>query len=204
MRKPHSGGKPPLSKEEDYFRRQETELLEQRRREAEDRAEHLEVKRATGIDDDSVIAELRADGYNRETIPLLHLVPLIQVAWADGEISQNERRHILEAARMHGVEEGNSAHAQLVSWLDTNPGDDFFGRSLKAVRAILHALEPEHRQTRADDLLTLCTKVAAASGGFFGIGQKVSAEERKLLADIAVELDSRHHKAAESVAKEME
>ncbi len=150
------------------------------------------------------MAELRASGYNRETIPLLHLVPLIQVAWADGEISQDERRQILEAARLHGVEEGSSAHGQLVSWLDARPGEDFFRRSLQAIRAILHALEPEHRQTRAADLLTLCTKVAAASGGFFGIGRKVSLEEKQLLAEITAELDNNQHDAMVSVAEEME
>jgi hypothetical protein len=204
MSKLHSGGKPPRSKEEDdYFRRMDAELLEQRKREAEAREEHLEVKRAAGIEDDRVAAELRAAGYNRETIPLLHLVPLIQVAWADGKISQDERRHILEASRLHGVDEGSNAHRQLVSWLDARPDEEFFRRSLRAIRAILHALEPEQRQTRAADLLTLCTKVAAASGGFFGIGRKVSPEEKQRLAEITAELDHDRHDAVVSVTKKM-
>jgi tellurite resistance protein len=203
MRKSHSGTKPPRGHEDDYFRRMDAELVEQRRRQAAAQQEHEEIKRAAGIDDDRLIAELRANGFNRETVPLLHLVPLIQVAWADGEISQEERRHILEAARLHGVEPDSPSHARLESWLDARPEDEFFRKSLRAIRAVLHALEPEHRDTRKADLLTLCTRVAAASGGFFGIGRKVSLEEKQLLAEIAAELDHNRHAAVVRVAEEM-
>lgn len=205
MRRSHSRGRPPRSKEkeDEYFRRKDAELLEERRREAAVRKESAEIKSALGIDDERVVAELRASGYDRETIPLLHLVPLIQIAWADGEISQDERRQILEAARLHGVKEGSSAQGQLVSWLDARPGENFFRGSLQAIRAILHTLDPKHRQTRAADLLTLCTRVAAASGGFFGIGRKVSLEEKQLLAEITAKLANNHHNATESVAEKM-
>ncbi len=203
MRKSHSGTKPPRGNEDDYFRRQNAELMEQRRRQAAAQREHEEIKRAAGIDDDRVAAELRANGFNRETVPLLHLVPLIQVAWADGEISEHERRHIIEAAQLHGVGPDSPAHARLVSWLEQRPGEEFFRKGLRAIRAVLHALEPEHRETRKADLLTLCTRVAAASGGFFGIGRKVSLEEKQLLAEITAELDSNRHRAVLDVARKI-
>lgn len=199
------GGTPPHSreKEEDYFRRREAELLEEIRRKKAARKEREEIGRAAGIDDERVAAELSACGYSRETIPLLHLVPLIQVAWADGKISEDERRHILEASRLHGIEDGSGAARQLASWLESKPGEEFFRRSLRAIRAILQALEPQSGKPRTNDLLTLCLKVASASGGLFGIGRKVSREENNLLAEIAAELDSSHHSAAVQVAEKM-
>ncbi|MGE5569480.1 MAG: hypothetical protein ACM3S5_10640 [Rhodospirillales bacterium] len=198
-------GRPPVSREmeEEYFRRREAELLEAKRREAAAKKELEEIGRAAGINDERVVAELSACGYNRETIPLLHLVPLIQVAWADGEISEEERRHIHEASRLHGIEDGSAAGRQLASWLESKPSEEFFRRSLKAIRAILQALEPESGKARANDLLSLCLKVASASGGFFGFGRKVSREEQELLEQIAAELDSHHHTAAVQVAEKM-
>jgi len=190
-------------REEEYFRRKEAKLLEAKRREAAAKKEREEIGRAVGINDEKVVAELFACGYNRETIPLLHLVPLIQVGWADGSISEEERRHILEAARLHGIEEGSAAGQQLASWLESKPSEELFRRSLKAIRTILQALEPESGQARANDLLSLCLRVANASGGFFGFGRKVSREERELLEQIAAELDSHHHNAAVQVAEKM-
>jgi hypothetical protein len=42
-------------------------------------------------------------GYVPETVMLLHLVPLVQMAWADGGVSNPERALIVEAARAPGI-----------------------------------------------------------------------------------------------------
>jgi len=193
------------AKEEEYFRRRDAELLRESKRKQEALEEHEHIKRETGITDDEVVAELKADGYDRETIRLLHLAPLIQVAWAHGDkVPVEERRHILEAAKMHGVAPGSRAHERLTSWLEVRPSDQFFRKSLRAIRAILHSLEPEHREIRKLDLLALCTKVAQASGGFFGLGSRISAREKALLAEITAELERTHGDAAARMAARMQ
>ena len=191
------------SKEEEYFRRRDAELLRESKRKQEALEEHEHIKREAGIKDDEVVAELKADGYDRETIRLLHLAPLIQVAWAH-KVHAEERRLILEAAKMHGVAPGSRAHERLTSWLEVRPSDQFFRKSLRAIRAILHSLEPEHRETRKLDLLALCTKVAQASGGFFGLGSRISAREKALLAEITAELERTHGEAAARMAARMQ
>ena len=192
------------SKEEEYFRRRDAELLRESKRKQEALEEHEHIKRETGLTDDEVVAELKADGYDRETIRLLHLAPLIQVAWAHGKVHAEERRHILEAAKMHGVAPGSRADERLTSWLEVRPSDQFFRKSLRAIRAILHSLEPEHRETRKLDLLALCTKVAQASGGFFGLGSRISAREKALLAEITAELEKTHGEAAARMTARMQ
>jgi hypothetical protein len=182
MRKTRLGNEPGRLKVDEYFRRKDAELIRDLKRKEAAHQERAEMKQVAGIADDHVVAELQASGYDRETVRVLHLVPLLQVAWADGEISKEERLHILEAARLHGVEPDSRAHRRLESWLEHRPGDDFFRQSLRAVRAVLHAMEPEQKHTRKLGLLALCTKVASASGGFFGLGSKISAAERALLA----------------------
>jgi hypothetical protein len=199
MRKVKLGKEAPRLKEEHYFLRQDAELIRELRRKEAERQERAGLKQAAGIPDDHLVAELHASGYDRETVRVLHLVPLLQVAWADGEISKEERLHILEAARLHGVEPDSRGFKRLVFWLDHRPGDAFFRKSLRAVRAVLHAMEPEQKHARKLSLLSLCTKVASASGGFFGLGSKISAVERALLAEIASEVEHAHGDAAKQV-----
>jgi hypothetical protein len=183
-----------------YFRRKDAELIQDLKVKEAAHKERAEIKQAAGITDDHVGAELQACGYDRETVRVLHLVPLLRVAWVDGEISREEKQHILEAARLHGVEPDSRAHRRLESWLEHQPGDEFFRKSLRAVRAVLHAMEPEQKHAQRFGLLSLCMKVAAASGGFFGLGSKISAAERALLTEIASELAQAHSSAAKLVA----
>ena len=49
-----------------------------------------------------------------------------------------------------------------------------------------HTNEPS--SLTADDLVGFSEKIAAASGGVFGLINKISAEERALLAKIAADL----------------
>jgi tellurite resistance protein len=204
MRKTRLASQPGRLMEEGFFRRQDAELIRELKRRAAAQEERAHIRQTLGIADDHLVAELQASGYDRETVKVLHLVPLLQVAWADGEISKAEKRHILEAARLHGVEPDSRAYRRLVSWLEHRPGDAFFRKSLRAVRAVLHALEPEQRQARRRGLLTLCTRVASASGRFFGLGSGISAVERALLAEIAAEVEQSHGGAAQQVAAEIQ
>jgi hypothetical protein len=200
MRKTKHVDAPGRAKEDVYFRRKNAELIRDLKMKEAAHKERAEIKQAAGIADDHVVAELQACGYDRETVRVLHLVPLLRVAWADGEISKEEKQHILEAARLHGVEPESRAHRRLESWIEHQPGDEFFRKSLRAVRAVLHAMEPEQKHARRFGLLSLCMKVAAASGGFFGLGSKISGAERALLAEIASELAQAHGSAAKLVA----
>jgi tellurite resistance protein len=204
MRKTRVVHEPGRRKEEQHFRRQETELIQELRRKEAAKREHAEIRQVAGLPDDHDVAELKASGFDRETIRVLHLVPLLEVAWADGKISKEERLHILEAARLHGVEPDSRAHRSLASWLEHRPGKDFFRKSLRAIRAVLHTMEPEQKQARKLSLLSLCTKVAVASGGFFGLGSKISAAERALLAEISSEVGHAHGPAAKLLAAKIQ
>lgn len=203
MRKPKSDVDQARTKEDAYFHARDAELIQQMKQKEAAQKQHAELKQASGIADDALVAELRACGYDRETVKVLHLVPLLQVAWADGEIAKEEREHILEAARAHGVEPESRAYKRLESWLDQRPADAFFRKSLRAVHAMLHALEPEHKHNRKIGLLQLSQKVAAASGGFLGIGSKVSAAERAVLAELTSEIERAHGEAAKAMAESL-
>jgi len=173
------------SLEDEYFHRKEKELIEKLRQRTAAEAGRKELSEATGIPDEEILKTLQELGYTRETVALLHFVPLLQVAWADNSVSRQERDMILEAATLHGVEKDSAAYNQLTDWLDNRPSDQFFENTLRVIGAFL-----DHAPTSAGTpdergLLDKATRVAEASGGILGFGNKVSGEEQALLGKIA-------------------
>jgi hypothetical protein len=174
--------------EEDYFRRKEKELIEKMRSRAQADAERRRLGDHTGVADEEVLRDLQDLGYTPETVSLLHLVPLIQTAWAEGNVSAGERDLIVRAARARGVEANSTADQQLHRWLTNRPSQELFEKTLRAIRAILAARSPEERAESERDLLSLCTAIASASGGIVGFGA-VSNDERQILKHITQELE---------------
>jgi len=144
----------------------------------------------TGVADEEVLRDLQDLGYTPETVMLLHLVPLIQTAWAEGDVSQKERDLIVKAARSRGIEAGSPPDQQLNVWLVRRPSDEFFEKTLRAIRTVLEAQPADARTASEKDLLSLATAIAAASGGIVGF-HAVSDEERQILAHISDELKKR-------------
>lgn len=175
--------------EEEYFHRKERELLEKMSYRQRLESDGKQMTAIMGISDKEILDDLQALGYNRETVNLLYLVPLIQIAWTDGGVVKRERERILAVAKIHGIEEGSPAFRQLTDWLDNRPSQDFFEKTLLIIHHILEAKSPENRNASRDDLVSYCTDIAAASGGILGFGSKISESERLLLEQIASELD---------------
>lgn len=109
------------SKEDEYFLRTESELLEKVRVRAAKAAERRALGEYHGVEDEEILKAFEEAGYDRETVQILHLVPILQVAWVDGEISKAERAEILKIAAARNVAEGSPAYEKLLSWLETPP-----------------------------------------------------------------------------------
>jgi hypothetical protein len=174
--------------EEEYFHRREQELIEKLRQRAEEEAGRQRLAEKTGVADKEILEDLLALGYTPDTLTLLHLVPLVRVAWSEGGVSTRERDLIVEAARKHGVDAGSDGDRMLAGWLEAPPSEAFFEKTLRAVVAILHAQPPDVREAGERDLLSYCSAIASASGGILGFG-KVSEDERQVLARITQELE---------------
>lgn len=136
-----------------------------------------------------LIDALHAMGIGPENHRLVALLPLVQVAWADGEVQHRERMRILESAHEFGVTAG--AQSLLESWLTTRPSEAFFADA----RTLLVMLVRRHSGVGADlpadtvdQVQALCLRVASAAGGLFDRMFTVSAEERAALATITAHL----------------
>jgi hypothetical protein len=181
------------TQEEEYFRRQEQELIAKLQQRGREEAARTRMAERTGVADEEILKDLLALGYTPETVMLLHLVPLLQMAWAEGDVSDRERDLIIEAARARGIEKDSPADTQLATWLASRPSDEFFDRTLRAIGAILQTRPAEERDANERDLLSRLTAIASASGGILGFG-RVSPQEQQVLARISHEMERTHGK----------
>ena len=169
--------------EDDYFRKRDNELIDRMRRQAEPTDTRQRLSQRVGVADDDVLQRLEAIGFSEDTAVLLHVVPLVHIAWTEGAISPRAVNRIFEAARDHGIEESSKAERQLWEWLKTRPSDTLFDEALLALWSVLQQRAHLERERYANSLLERCTAIASASGGVLGFG-KISRREREVLERI--------------------
>ena len=115
--------------EEDYFRKRDRELIEKMRKASVAEDARREMSSRTGLQDPAMLQELEALGFTPDTVALLPLVPLVQMAWAEGGVSDAERKLIVKLARVRRIEEGSAADRQLAGWLSARPDPQVFARA---------------------------------------------------------------------------
>lgn len=139
-----------------------------------------ELRKASGMTDDAVLDQLVALGLSGNTIAALSLVPLIQVAWADGLIQDRERAAILQGAHGKGLEQGSAGYELLETWLERRPGDELFTAWESYIRALAGQLNDEQNRLLRNQIVGFAKLVAAAAGGLLGFGKVSSAEDEVL------------------------
>ncbi len=171
-----------MTEEENYIKQKEIDKLHAERRERQ--LEALRKKERAGIAEalhttDDVAEEALLLGFDAATAPILPFVPLIEVAWADDKVTDRESEKVLELAKAHGIE-SDEALEFLGLLLEKKPSNLFFERTN---RVLAHLLEDEEHDSK--DVLAQARAVADASGGFLGLGNRVSDIEEKVLQELA-------------------
>jgi hypothetical protein len=185
--------------EAEYFYKKELELIARMRERSAIEAKRQELYEAVGVTNPKILEDLHELGYTRDTVGLLHLLPLVRIAWAEGKITQAERDLIFEAARARGVEPGTPAYETLTDWLNRRPSEKFFDKTMQVIQALLEVLPEKEVETSKRDMLSYCTRVAEASGGILGLGRKIDRNERAAIEQVAKMLEQSHKSAAKEV-----
>jgi hypothetical protein len=186
--------------EDSYFRAREEKLLAELRKRVERQRARQGLSEELNVADERILAALEELGFTREVLVLLHIVPLVQVAWSDGKISGAERRKIVEVAAARGIVPGTPAYERLENLLAERPPDEGFEACLRVIHAMFATLPAEQRRAVETDLPAFAHAVARASGGVLGIGA-VGAEEQAVLDRIARELAEAHEEAARELTR---
>ncbi len=133
----------------------------------------------SGIADEVVSARLVDLGVPPSVQIALSLVPLIEVAWADGEIQDEEREALERAAEANGMVTGSPSRTALSAWLAERP-DELLDAWVGFVAALLENLSAGERMRLAADVLDRARTIAEAAGGFLGLAT-VSDSEQAIL-----------------------
>ena len=133
-------------------------------------------------------------GVTLDTGPAFLLAPLVQVAWAEGGVTDREREKVLRIAAERGVDTSSPAYTQMQAWLRTRPADAIFEAAVEAIKSGLSVLTPAERADRVKRIVDACREVASASGGLgrlLGLGTGVSSEEASILDAMTATLRAR-------------
>lgn len=181
--------------EADYFRKQDAKLLAKLRERAalSDVAQALAEK--LKVDNVELLRHIAELGITRETGAAVLLAPLVQVAWAGGQVSEAERNCVLSLAVARGMLAGSPAYTQLEAWLKTRPSDELFATALEAMKDGLAVLPAAERDERIKGIVEAAHQVAQASGGgllkLVGLATGVSHDEGVVLDAIGQQLRGR-------------
>lgn len=154
---------------------QATQVADRRR---EDFAE------ASGITDDALLGRLADLGIGPDTLAALMLVPVVVVAWADGDVDVEERRSVLSAATDSGLDVGGNGYRLLQRWLSTRPSLELFEAWKDYVQALSTSMPAEPMQSLRSEVLRRVRGTADATGGFLGFGRTLSTAEEIVLAEV--------------------
>jgi hypothetical protein len=170
--------------EAEYFSRKDAELIDKLKMVFHKRIDKQSIRAATGVSDEELLdrlVELNLDG---ELMGAFNLLPVIEIAWADGQVDDKEVGAVLAAAAQHGIHPGSKAYAMLETRLREGPSRDarkIWFHYAEALRNTLNAKELEHFRT---DLVAVCRRVAEISGGLLNIAFTVSPNEKKVIAAV--------------------
>lgn len=179
--------------EEDFFRKSDAKLIEKMREKARLDEVVAELAKVLQVENPELLRRVMDLGINMSTGPALVLAPLVQVAWAEGKVTDKERETVLRLAAGRGVEKGSPAEARLLAWLDRRPDDAIFQAAIEVIKAGISHLPSNEREERIGEIVQACRQVSEASGGLakaLGVGSGVSSEERSVLEVVTAALRS--------------
>jgi hypothetical protein len=136
-----------------------------------------------GAEHNDVLEKLDAIGISADVLTVLSLFPLVSVAWADDRVDPKERLVVLESAVEAGITPGDLSHSLLENWLTDRPDPRLLEVWKSYVGAVAESLGDDWSRKLEHQILSLCQRVAEATGGFLAL-DKISSAEYEVLRDL--------------------
>jgi hypothetical protein len=173
-----------------FFQDRDQELLdfldEQAQSEQEKGREELRI--AAKVDNPVILDKLEKLGITAPAMTAFMLLPLVRLAWADTKMAEGEFHTLLKAADEEGITYGTPAYRLLSRWLDERPSERMIETWTDYARALSQELDEESLSALRTATIERAKKIATASGGFLGLGDRVSRDEQNVLHDLSLAL----------------
>ena len=166
--------------EDEYFHRvDEAMLIRMRESMHREQAKKLLVE-TLGFEDDALGEHLLNAGIDAGTVSALVLVPLVLVAWADGEISSAERQTIMSEALHRGLPSTEDAFRLIEHWLEHRPSRQLWTVWCEYTESLRASLPSELERVLSGSLFNRCKALAQTTTGLLGTPH-VSKPAREML-----------------------
>lgn len=166
--------------ENSFFAQRDRELMDKLREQVKKEA----LSAACGIKNPEALECLVKANIGPETSAALSIIPLVAVAWADGNIAPQEREAIRSAAHSKGIAADSVCCQLLDCWLEEKPQPILVQAWKEYIQAFAATASPEAIEALRGDVLGRAREVAAAAGGILGV-HSISQTENAVLDDLA-------------------
>ncbi len=166
--------------EEAFFLQRDAELIAQHKKLEEMKKTRESLSEISGIRNVKVIDKLMELKVSPSILASLVVLPLVEVAWADGELHENERKAVLAEAAKDGLSKGSIDYSLLEAWLKHRPPAALLDSWAHYIEGLHEVMTRQELDSLKAELLDRARKVANAEGGFLGLS-KISPEEKTVL-----------------------
>lgn len=170
--------------EESFFQTKNAELLGDFREHLAKLERKEQLADACGIHDEAVLERLAALKIGPETLAAVALVPLVEVAWADGKVQADEHAAVMKAAEHAGIQRDDDAFALLDDWLNHRPTPEMLEAWKRYVVGLCDAMDDDDADRLKHDLLDRARAVAQETGGFLGFGKRLNPADAAMLEEL--------------------
>ena len=164
--------------EEAFFRERDAELIAQRKKLEQMENNKNVLAEVSGIRNSIVLDKLVELEVSPATLASLTILPLVEVAWADGTLDEKEKEAVLAEAAKGGITRDSIDYALLNAWLKERPSPKLLEAWIHYIMGLREVMSPKELGDLKSELLNRAKKVAEAAGGFLS---KVSAKEKTVL-----------------------
>lgn len=165
--------------EEAFFYRVDRELSELLSKRLQREERYRLLANATGIRDRKHLSQLVDSGFELSTLHFVW-VPLILVAWADGNAENLEKKAIADILASKGISRETIARVIAHEWFCKKPTEELWEICAEFSAATSASLNSSIYNELVDEIVGLCRLVAEVSGGLMGLG-KISATETQAI-----------------------
>ena len=167
--------------EEAFFRKRDAELIEQHRKIEKMERTRAALAEISGIHDPKVLDKLIALDVSPEVLASIAVVPLIEIAWADGHVDAQEHKAVLAAVAENGMGKGSVDYDLFDNWLNHRPPAGLLDAWVHYIEGLCATMSVQECQALKTELIGRARNVAEAAGGILGIMFKISSQERAVL-----------------------
>jgi hypothetical protein len=167
--------------EEAYFRKKDAELVDKLRTVFQAKVDREELRRLTGIASEEVLDRMMAVQVRGQMLTAFKLLPLVEIAWADGSCDRREADAVIAAAIKHGIPADSEALQRVKEWLERGPNPEARKAWYMYAQELRKVLTPAELKAFRDDLVQTGRKIAELSGGILGTFFTVSQAEKTVL-----------------------